>query len=340
MGGIFDIINVPIGYILRGCYALVDNYGIAILLFALITRLLLLPLGIKSEKGRRKMMKAQPRIQQLQQKYKGNTRDPRYQEEMQKIYSEEGYSPMAGCLPQLIQLPIILSLWTNIRSPLTYLCDMSAATIERIFNALGGTATFGENATYTTVPQLTLIQKISENYTELQSQGVLPENYQNINLNFLGLNLGDTPQFAWNITVILPFLAALSSFLVSFVSQKINQNGTKQAPGMNAMLYLMPLITLFLGYTFQIGICIYWIFTNILMIIQTVVLAKVIREKEPEPVVKEKKLNYNQIEKQRRLEEEKEREKAEIERKEKAEAEKKGKSAKKKKTESAKEKEE
>ena len=74
MGGIFDIINVPIGYILRGCYALVDNYGIAILLFALITRLLLLPLGIKSEKGRRKMMKAQPRIQQLQQKYKGNTR--------------------------------------------------------------------------------------------------------------------------------------------------------------------------------------------------------------------------------------------------------------------------
>ena len=109
---------------------------------------------------------------------------------------------------------------------------------------------------------------------------------------------------------------------------------------MNAMLYLMPLITLFLGYTFQIGICIYWIFTNILMIIQTVVLAKVIREKKPEPVVKEKKLNYNQIEKQRRLEEEKEREKAEIERKEKAEAEKKGKSAKKKKTGSAKEKEE
>lgn len=303
MGNIFDIINVPIGYILRGCYALVNNYGVAILLFALITKLLLLPLGIKSEKGRRKMMKAQPRIQQLQQKYKGNTRDPKYQEEMQRIYTEEGYSPTSGCLPQLIQLPIILSLWTNIRSPLTYLCDMSAATIEKIFNALGGAATFGEKVTYSTVPQLTLIQKIGENYDAVK--GVLPENYENIDLNFLGLNLGDTPQFAWNITVILPILAALSSFLVSFISQKINQNGqTKQAPGMNAMLYLMPLLTLFLGYSFQIGICIYWIFTNILMIIQTVVLAKVIKEKEPEPVVKEKKLNYNQIEKQKRLEEE------------------------------------
>ena len=183
MGNIFDIINVPIGYILRGCYALVNNYGVAILLFALITKLLLLPLGIKSEKGRRKMMKAQPRIQQLQQKYKGNTRDPKYQEEMQRIYTEEGYSPTSGCLPQLIQLPIILSLWTNIRSPLTYLCDMSAATIEKIFNALGGAATFGEKVTYSTVPQLTLIQKIGENYDAVKD--VLPENYENIDLNFL-----------------------------------------------------------------------------------------------------------------------------------------------------------
>lgn len=302
MGNIFDIINVPIGFVLRGCYYLVNNYGVAILLFAIIMKLLLLPLGIKSEKGRKKMMKAQPKIQQLQQKYKGNTRDPKYQEEMQRIYSEEGYSPTAGCLPQLIQLPLILSLWTNIRSPLTYLCNMSVGTIEKIFNALSSLGvSYGEKITAANVNQLAMINDIEKNFDALNAQGVL-ENYQRINLNFFGLNLGDTPSFSWNITVILPILAALSSFAVSFVSQKINQRDseTKQAPAMNAMLYMMPLITLFLGYTFQIGICVYWIFTNILSIIQTVVLAKVMKEKEPEPVVKEKKLNYNQIEKMER----------------------------------------
>lgn len=303
MGNIFDIVNVPIGLILRGCYALVNNYGVAILLFALITKLLLLPLGVKGEKSRRKMMKAQPKIQQLQQKYKGNTRDPKYQEEMQRIYSEEGYSPTSGCLPQLIQLPLILSLWTNIRNPLTYLCNLSQKTISDIFDALVGLGVnYGEKVTYATVNQLQLIKDIDTHYDALSSQGVIPENYQNINLNFLGLNLGDTPQFALHITVILPILAALSSFAVSFISQKINQkdSGTKQMAGMNAMLYIMPLITLWLGYTFQIGICIYWIFTNILSIIQTVFLAKIMKEKVPEPAVKEKKLNYNQIEKMER----------------------------------------
>ena len=303
MGNIFDIVNVPIGLILRGCYALVNNYGVAILLFALITKLLLLPLGVKGEKSRRKMMKAQPKIQQLQQKYKGNTRDPKYQEEMQRIYSEEGYSPTSGCLPQLIQLPLILSLWTNIRNPLTYLCNLSQKTISDIFDALVGLGVnYGEKVTYATVNQLQLIKDIDTHYDALSSQGVIPGNYQNINLNFLGLNLGDTPQFALHITVILPILAALSSFAVSFISQKINQkdSGTKQMAGMNAMLYIMPLITLWLGYTFQIGICIYWIFTNILSIIQTVFLAKIMKEKVPEPAVKEKKLNYNQIEKMER----------------------------------------
>jgi len=303
MGNIFDIVNVPIGLILRGCYALVNNYGVAILLFALITKLLLLPLGVKGEKSRRKMMKAQPKIQQLQQKYKGNTRDPKYQEEMQRIYSEEGYSPTSGCLPQLIQLPLILSLWTNIRNPLTYLCNLSQKTISDIFDALVGLGVnYGEKVTYATVNQLQLIKDIDTHYDALSSQGVIPGNYQNINLNFLGLNLGDTPQFALHITVILPILAALSSFAVSFISQKINQkdSGTKQMAGMNAMLYIMPLITLWLGYTFQIGICIYWIFTNILSIIQTVFLSKIMKEKVPEPAVKEKKLNYNQIEKMER----------------------------------------
>ena len=312
---IFDIINVPIGLILRGCYYLTNNYGVAILLFAFVTRLCLIPLGIKSEKGRKKMNKAQPRIQQLQAKYKNNTRDPKYQEEMQKIYTEEGYSPTSGCLPQLIQLPIILSLWTNIRNPLTYLCDLPQSTIAKLFEFFGGAAQFGEKITAQTVPQLTLINMINEgnNLATLKAQGILPEGFQPLNIDFMGLNLGETPQFVWpwiSLTVLLPILAALSSFLVSFISQKINQQDsqTKQPAGMNAMLYIFPLITLWMGFTFQNGICVYWIFSNVLMLLQTVLLAKFMKEKVPEAKVKEKKLNYNQIQKMEREQKEKEKE--------------------------------
>ena len=182
---------------------------------------------------------------------------------------------------------------------------MSALNIEKLFNAVTALGiNYGEKVTYQTVNQLTLIRDINANSDALS--GVIAETgYRGINLNFLGLNLGDTPQFAWTITVILPILAALSSLAVTIVSQKINQtDSAAKAPGMNAMLYIMPLITLFLGYSFQIGICIYWIFTNILTIIQTVLLAKLIKEKVPEKPVKEKKLNYNQIQKMERLKKE------------------------------------
>ena len=136
MESILDIIYIPLAWIFKLCYTLVNNYGLAIILFAFIAKLLMLPLSIKGEKGRLKMQAVQPKVNALQQKYKGDTKNPKYSEELQALYSAEGYNPMSGCLPTLIQLPIILGLWNAIRRPLTYIVGLNKLTNFAIVNIL------------------------------------------------------------------------------------------------------------------------------------------------------------------------------------------------------------
>ena len=132
LSNLMDIIYIPLGLIFKLCYLIFSDYGLAILMFAFIARLAMLPFGIKNERNRLKMMSVQPKMAQLQAKYRGNTRDPKYAQEMQELYEKEGYNPMSGCLPQLIQLPLIWAIWNAIRRPLSYICDISVERIREI----------------------------------------------------------------------------------------------------------------------------------------------------------------------------------------------------------------
>jgi len=300
---ILNIIYYPLAMILKLCYMIVNDYGVAIILFAVIAKILLFPLAIKSEKSRRGMQKFQPKINELQRKYKGDTKNPKYNEELQRLYTEEGYNPMSGCLPTLIQLPIIMGLWNAIRKPLTYIFDLTNGTLEKIFNVIkeaGGLADVSEFALVKD-SQIGLLDAIN-NYRE-QLTGLLPESFPEfVNMEFLGLNLGDTPTLGFNWTIVIPIVSALTSFLVGFISQKINnQNSQSNAaqPGnnMNFMLYTMPIISLIMGFSFQIGIGIYWTASNILSLIQTIIVPKLVKDPVKEEKVKEKKLNYTKIQK-------------------------------------------
>jgi len=128
-----------------------------------------------------------------------------------------------------------------------------------------------------------------------------------IDTEFLGINLGESASnhglFSWFI--IIPILAAVSSFLVSFISMRVNRTNDDNptAKSMNVMMYTMPLLSLWIGYSMNIGVALYWIATNILSLIQTVLLPRFLQEKKPDVVVKEKKMNYTQIEKLKREEE-------------------------------------
>lgn len=313
MGSILNLIYVPLAMILKLCYYITNNYGLAIILFAFLAKLIMVPVSVKSEIGRRKMSKVQPKLQQLQQKYKNNTRDQRYMDEVQAIYREEGYSQMSGCLPTLIQFPLIMGLWNAIRNPLTYVCGMVEKTMYPIFQKLTelgvqNLGTWDLEAGKKVINEIAVAQGIDQFPDQLA--GLLPEGFKNIDLNFFGLNLGDKPVFGWHWTILIPIVSALTSFLVGYIGQRIDRTpGAAADPtqkSMNFLLYTMPLISLWMGFSFQIGIGVYWISSNIFALIQTLLLPLFLKEKKVEKPVKEKKLNYNQIEKMKREQKEKE----------------------------------
>ena len=324
MSSLFDIIYIPIGFIFRLCYELVGNYGVAIIVFAVLTKLALFPLALKNEKNRLRTQQLQPKMQALQKKYKNNTKDPRYSEELQKLYAENG-NPMTGCLWQFLQLPLIWAIWNAIRRPLSYVCDMTMSTINRIAEVLysngainiskiaaGATAEEISKAisSWTATNEINLATAISDN-KELVSDILARTKFVDIDFSFLGLNLGETPTWtSW--TILIPIISGLTSFLVGFVSQKMisrdhikNEGSVKT--NMNVLLYVMPIVSVIIGFGFSIAVGMYWIFSNILSIAQTIIVTNIAASKlhkdEPVPAakVKEKKLNYNQIQKMERL---------------------------------------
>lgn len=318
---LLDIIYVPLGLILRVIYLLVNNYGWSILIFALLTKVLLLPLAVKGEKGRLRMNKIQPKMKKLEEKYHNDRKNPKYQEELQELYTREGYSPTAGCLPQLIQLPVIFGLWNAIRRPLTYVCLFSeqlicdtvdllhganvGGMIEKLFvkdGALMGTQDLLKAAQ---VNEIHIAQAINENLDSVRGLRDLIGDKLLIDTKFLGINLGVTASENGGWFLLIPAIAAISSFLSSYLSMKINKTpGTENDPAaksMGMMLFVMPLLSLFIGYSMNFGVAIYWISSNLLALAQTVLLHYFIKPEEEEAKApKEKKLNYTQIEKMNR----------------------------------------
>lgn len=330
---IMDIVNVPLGLILQGIYWLLGNYGWSIIVFAVLAKLMLLPSAVKGQKNQLRMQSIQPKMKRLADKYHNDNRNPKYQEELQALYTEEGYNPMSGCLPQLIQLPLIFGLWNVIRQPLTYICNFSDSnlynavktmvesgvnnpTVAKLRELFSAYITDGKLAEYSDKLQSTLdLQEIyiadainaNRNAIDGLNEAIQQKNV--IGTEFMGINLGETASshglLSWFI--LIPIIAALSSFLVSFLSMRVNRTQTDKsdptAKSMNMMLYTMPLLSLWIGYSMNFGVAIYWIFNNLLSLVQTLLLPRFIKEKKEEKPVKEKKLNYTKIEKLKREEE-------------------------------------
>ncbi|MGN0989258.1 MAG: YidC/Oxa1 family membrane protein insertase [Eubacteriales bacterium] len=314
---ILELVYYPIAMLLKLCYMLVGNYGWAIIIFAIIAKVLLFPLSIKTEKSRLQQQKLQPKLEELKRRYKNDPRNPKYNEQLQELYHKEGVSQSAGCLPTLIQFPIIFGLWNAIRRPLWYISGLGIQTItaittvfynsgiESIVKALSDKI---ENLTesWIKINEIVIAQTMHDKANFELVKDLLPENFEPVNMNFLGLELGAKPSDygLWSWFIILPIICGITSFLASWITTKINtpKNQKQPAvPGMNAMLYTMPIISMIFAYSFNVGVCIYLIVSNLLSIAQVFILKLVVKpEKEEKKQVKEKKLNYNQIDKIKR----------------------------------------
>lgn len=308
MGDIFGIAIVrPFGLILMAIYNVVHSYGLAIILFALLAKVLMFPLSYKSKKSMLKMTGIQGQLKELQKKYAGN--NIKLNEETQKLYEREGVSPMSGCLPMLITLPIMMALYYAVQQPLKFMIGLGMDDITALGNLVN--VNVAEAATKTVTYQLDIAQGLNQFVTATGtfSNDVLKvltevgaQRLQPIDFSFLGLDLSLTPQLSQiSILWLIPALSGLTAFLSSYIMQKMQ--GTQVQGSMKMMNIMMPLMSVYFGFLFPASIGIYWVTNNVLTMIQEVVLTGFIKKRHP--VKTEAQLREEEAAEKRRQHEEK-----------------------------------
>ena len=288
-----DIIRVPFGYLLDWLYVFSSNYGVALILFSLIVKLVLLPMSIKSKKSMLKMSRLSPQVKALEAKY-GDDKQ-KYQLAVQQMYKEEGVSMGGGCLWSFIPLIILLPLYYVIREPITYMMHNSRSISEAIVAFLQASGeNLGKNAYYA---QLAAAGHIGDYMEELKSLAVTANaNLQAMNFQFLGIDLAAIPTFRfWDCEgwseiglFLIPVVSAGLQAVSMWISQKMNNQVATNADGeqdadaaktanqTNAtMMLMMPLVSLWICYTMPAALGIYWIVNSILGILRDVSLTKV-----------------------------------------------------------------
>ena len=277
MSLIYSILGYPLGFIMWFCYKIIPNYGLALILFAIITKAALVPLAIKQQKSTVKMRIFQPKLAELQKKYANNRE--KLAEEMNALYAEEGYSPMAGCLPMAIQLVITFGLIDVIYKPLTHIIRLGGDVITQATTVATQAGLLADNVAKSFSSQIALVGAVKQNpdaFSALDPEVV--SRITSLDLNFLGLDLSTVPSFGFHLLVLIPILSALTSLLLSLVTMKATSAMTKGNPGAGAtnvmMMVLMPLMMLWFTASVPAGVGIYWTVSNLIAMVQTVILNK------------------------------------------------------------------
>ena len=276
-----DAIATPFGWLMRQFYALTGNFGLAVILFSLAVTIVLLPFMAKSKKGMMRMTRLQPKLMELQKKHEGNQQ--KLNEEIAKLYRQEKASPMGGCLWSLLPFPILLALYRAVIKPLTIVMGVpdellaeGGALLNRL-NELGFSLAEGANSYYAQIYQSEFITANFDQFAGI-SDKLIPMDF-----NFLGLNLAATPNWhfwafdfsegVWPVIglFLIPIISAALSYLSMQISQKVNGTTatTAQAQSTNRMMvWMMPLMSLWLGFTLPAAMGIYWIMNSITGIIR------------------------------------------------------------------------
>ncbi len=293
MSGLFDLINIPFSYVMRFFYMLTDNYMITLLLFAIVVKIVLFPIGIKSQKNMVKQATLRPKEMAIRAKYAGRTdqaTQQKMQNEIMNLYQQENYNPAAGCLPMILQLIVIWAIYQIVYGPLTYLCGMSNEVFVMLKTAVAGLL---EQANYAG-NQIQILNDISKlgipAVLEALSgvEGATPEIVASVedmlvnswpNMTVFGgaLDLSETPTVAFNILLLIPILNLVTTWL----TPKLTKKFMYQAPGqeqadasMKLMNITMPLMIFWMAFNLPAALGVYWIFQNLLGVLQQFILAK------------------------------------------------------------------
>lgn len=299
----WDIIKVPFGWLITYLYDLTSNYGWALILFAILVKLILLPATAKAKKSSMKMSRLSPRLKQLQEKYADDQQ--KQNEAMQALYKEEGVSMGGGCLWSLLPLLILFPLYAVVRQPLIYMLGQTAEVAEQIIATLKELApdAFSSNNYYDQMIAAPLIPQFAGQLKEV-IPSLSQEALQGINFTFLGIDLGAIPEYnifrsawKWNWAhigaFIIPLLSAGSQLFSMFLSQKMNNSlvtnekgiqdketakNSQAAQQSKMMMWTMPIISLWIGFTVPSALSLYWFAQGIVTTLSDVYLTNKYRK--------------------------------------------------------------
>ena len=293
------ILGYPLGLIMRLFYNVLQSYGWSLILFTVLVKLVMLPLSIKQQKASAKMAVIQPQVQELQKMYQKNPQ--KMNEELQHLYERENYNPAGGCLPMAVTFLVMFGLIDVIYNPIRHILGFDKAVIAQATEILKGLGTsFSQYSPQTSI--IASLQANPEAYAEMGQDFITK--VQAFDLNFLGINLGETPTFALNILILIPILSGLTAFLMSWFSMK-NNPSAMEGPGSGTMKFMMffsPLMSLWIAFQVPAGVGMYWILSNVIMIIQTMVLNKYYNPKEMAEKAKQEAEARREKERQERIE--------------------------------------
>lgn len=263
-------------FIIRPIYEFTQNYGLAVILFTIVVKILMFPLGIKQQKTMSKTKLIQPELAKIQAKYKNDKE--KLNQEMMKLYEKHDVNPMGGCLPLLIQFPIMIGLYRVIQQPITYI--LNSSPLEELKNAgakgLEVITKLAENARID-ISGMTGIEEIYNAVAGRVSEIDIASGIGNlVDFNFLGMDLSRTPSISEpSLLWLIPIAATAMAFLSNFVTKKLNgTQNSDQEQMTKSMSLMMPLMTLFFTFTFQAGIGVYWFMSSALSILQMIILSK------------------------------------------------------------------
>ena len=300
MQSLFNIINIPLGYVLKFLSEILGgNFAASVLVFTLLINLVLIPLSIKSQKSSVSQMRIKPKLDELKKRY-GDDRQKMSQAQ-QKLYQDEGVSMSGGCLPLIVRMILLFSIYWLIMSPLTYMAGADKTRVsnvttaintslselkkddEKAYNAKAKELSWKLNASNSY--ELSLIKIIRDNpesvesvlsekeYAEIKDDyeyAIKKYNKADIDFSLFGIDLIEKPDFSfdifnnWQPIWLLPIAAFLAQMLTSVVSMRINKRINPDAPTMAGMMLTMPLISLFIGFSFPGGVCFYWICSSLI----------------------------------------------------------------------------
>ena len=302
-------ICMPFAWLTRLFYNLTGSYGIALILFTLLVKLVLLPFQLKSKKSMLRMNRMQGKVNEIKTRYANNKE--RQQQEMADLYAREGINPMSGCLWSFLPLPIMIALYNIIRFPLHYLMTLSKETIAEITTmatGMGFVSAAGTNKA--AFDEINLAKFVHDNWSAFEGkfEGLIDLDY-----SFLGMDLstvagdkfGEILTGGWPVIglMLLPILATASQFVMTIVTMKTSS--TEATGSSKTMMYMMPLMTLWFGFSLPSALCVYWIAQSAFSVVQEQALNKyfnkILDREETDKERAKREARYAKYEKQKEL---------------------------------------